>query len=239
MCCLGSLMLNMPSWLVREKKRMSRIGSSDIASLLGIPNERSSLSLYQNKKGLGSRSGGLHKYARRGIELEPVALKMYADIIEKPLTQDFSDLDVIHAHYDYMGCFLDGLSCCGQFCVEVKCLAEHGNHKRSVQTRSIQDRYYAQIQFQMFCTGRDYIHYFGFCEGKTPSILCTVYRDKEFLNVVEERCHIFWTQCIELQIPPRTSDPRFQFLPELFSNKRLAHICIGNCAQDFVDQSFS
>lgn len=229
-------MLNVLSKSEWEMKRLTRIGSSDVARLLGIPSERSSLALYKTKKGLSVMGGDMHRHARRGIELEPVALTMYASIIGKSLTQDFSDLDIIHQEYAYMGCFLDGVSSCKQFCVEVKCLSEHGNHKKSVQSQSIQDRYYAQIQFQMLCTGRDFIHYFGFCDGSTPSMLCTVYRDEHFLKVVEERCHIFWNLCVKQECPPEGADSRFQFLPELFSKKRLANICIGNHPQDFAKQ---
>lgn len=116
---------------------------------------------------------------QRGIDLEPRACSMYELV---------SGNDVDHvgfcAHDDLMiGCSPDGLIG-DQGGLEIKCPLAH-NHIGYLMDEKCPSKYYPQVQFSMFVTGRSWWDFMSF-HPDYPELIIRVNRDDDFIATLEK-----------------------------------------------------
>lgn len=113
----------------------------------------------------------------RGKELEPLAREAYERATGQEVVQvGFCVLD------DFTGCSPDGLVG-EEGLIEIKCKTSQ-HHFFAVANRWIDPEHKAQMQFQMFVTGRKWCDYVLYCPDfeEHPLYIQTVKRDEEFIE---------------------------------------------------------
>jgi len=176
-------------WL--EFRRM-KVGASEAPIVMGVSPWSTPRKLWRQKMELDPVT--FNSYVmRRGTELEPVARALY----ESGVGVKCPPAVVQHDDHDFMIASLDGLSECGEFCVEIKC----GGEKlfRDCESGIIPDYYECQIQHQLAVTGRDSIDYFVFWNGETSGI--TVGRDDKFIEKMIKKEREFMQSVYEFDCP--------------------------------------
>lgn len=118
---------------------------------------------------------------------------------------DFNDCGLfIHPEHDWLAASPDGVS---DNCVlEIKCpysKRETGNFKSVFE----QHHYYAQVQYEMYCTGKDKAIFFQWslrgCKVERIDI------DLEFINKTLEDLHAFYLQYLnEIKAPQKHLEPK-------------------------------
>jgi len=129
---------------------------------------------------------------KRGIEMENEALEYYK-IVHNTAVKEIAYIE--HPVYSMCGCSPDGLI--GENGgVEIKCLLPD-NHIRVILTDKIDKKYAWQIKWNLFCTGREYWDYFGYCSDLSGDL---AYYEKRFFakdinfNEIEEKLNGFMTK---------------------------------------------
>ena len=117
-------------------------------------------------------------------------------------------------------------SCCGSGCVEVKCpwtaremtiseFAQTGSSFLALQERNYvlkkSHNYYAQVQVQMFCTGRDYCDFVTYTAAKSDNICqIRVEIDSDFVNTMVSKASNFWKKVIFPELVNRKVQMKFK-----------------------------
>lgn len=112
----------------------------------------------------------------RGTELEPIAIKAYEEETYNKVNRvAFVELNT------FVGCSPDGLVGDNGI-IEVKC-PMHTEFLRYADTKEIPIDYVAQMQFNLFVTGRDWCDYIVFHPGFNNSLLIeTIKRDEIMID---------------------------------------------------------
>lgn len=123
-------------------------------------------------------SVALNPAMQRGIDLEYRACRMY-----EFLTGNEVDHVGFCAHDDLMiGCSPDGLMPDGG--LEVKCPLAH-NHIGYLMDEKCPSKYFPQVQFSMFVTGRSWWDFISF-HPDHPELIVRVNRDDDFISKLEK-----------------------------------------------------
>jgi len=116
----------------------------------------------------GQREEGYTNAAmQRGIDLEPLARSAYEVI--QGVTVEEAEF-VIHPDYPDAGASPDGFVG-DDGLIEIKC-PNTAQHVAVIQSGSYDDKYFWQMQMQMWCTGRQWCHFVSF-DDRMPEPLQT------------------------------------------------------------------
>lgn len=127
--------------------RAKGIGSSDIASILGISPWKSAHQLWKEKTGIEKAVDISNQYqVQRGVVNEPRARAIFELIDGK----SFPAALAIHPEFDFMRVSLDGDD--GETVLEIKCPGQ--KTMDDAKLGKIPDYYMCQIQYQMFVAQR-------------------------------------------------------------------------------------
>ena len=123
---------------------------------------------------------------QRGIDLEPSAIGLLADI----LGEDFIDVSKVGfiERTEHIGCSPDGIT--SNNCIaEAKCPNSKIFFTRCI-TRIIDPAYYKQIQHQIFCADANGAYYMNYCVhmGKEYHYLQFVEPDLPMIELIKSRC---------------------------------------------------
>jgi len=123
---------------------------------------------------------------QRGIDLEPSAIGLLADI----LSEDFIDVSKVGfiEHNQHIGCSPDGIT--SNNCIaEAKCPKAEIFFKRCI-TKIIDPNYYKQIQHEIFCADAVGAYYMNYCVhmGREYHYLQFVERDETLISLIKTRC---------------------------------------------------
>lgn len=130
-----------------HKFRAKGIGSSDIASILGISPWKSAHQLWKEKTGLEKAVDISNQYqVQRGVINEPRARAMFELISGR----SFEAKLCVHPRYDFMRVSLDGDD--GETVLEIKCPGQKTMDE--ARAGKVPDYYMCQIQYQMMCAER-------------------------------------------------------------------------------------
>jgi putative phage-type endonuclease len=172
--------------------RRTKITASDAPSILGASPWKSISDLYIEK--LFKIEKEDNPYMARGRYLEPIALEAFEEETGLVMFPAVVESDSI----DWMGASLDGLSIDQKAFVEIKCSGKL-DHAFVVEKRQPPNKYIAQIQHQIFCTGLEFAYYFSFDGDK--GITIEVPRDQEFIEKMIAKEFEFWN-CLRNFTPP-------------------------------------
>jgi len=162
--------------------RRSHIGGSDAPTIMGVSPYKTMKQLW-GEKVLGFEQSD-NPYMQRGRELEPEARKMYEFFTDRCVPPYVME----HPHYKFLSASFDGMSAFGNFAVEIK-IAGKKDHQLALKGK-IPDKYYPQLQHQMFVANLDNMDYFSW-NGDTHAII-NVKRDEEYIIKMLEKEIEFW-----------------------------------------------
>lgn len=176
------------SWL---EWRKTKIMASDAPIITGASKFKTVQELYNEK--IKCYECTPNPYMKRGIDLEPVALKEF----EKETGLIMFPVVGMHDKEDWMAASFDGMTIEEDLIVEIKCPGKK-DHNEAI-LGMIPDKYFPQIQHQIYVSGLDFAYYYSFDGEK--GIVLEVKRDEEFIEKMIAKEKEFW-HCLQALQPP-------------------------------------
>jgi putative phage-type endonuclease len=162
--------------------RRTKITASDSSIILEMsPYKKPDQLLKEKLKGFETVA---NCWMRRGLDLEPIALREF----ERETGLVLFPCVGIHDMIDWMGASFDGMTIEGDAICEIKCPGKK-DHSLALEGR-IPNSYKAQIQHQIFVSGLDFSYYFSF-DGHKGKVI-EVKRDDDFIEIMIEKEREFW-----------------------------------------------
>jgi len=120
----------------------------------------------------------------RGVELEPVARELYAEIMDvRVLEIGFITPDEDTPYAEWVGISPDGVI--KNSLLEIKC-PKARTHLEYIEANKLPSEYRYQVQGQLFVTGFEYCDFMSYSEGMKPFII-RVYPDFELFELFKTR----------------------------------------------------
>ena len=120
----------------------------------------------------------------RGVELEPVARELYAEIMDvRVLEIGFITPDEDTPYAEWVGISPDGVI--KNSLLEIKC-PKARTHLENIEANKLPSEYRYQVQGQLFVTGFEYCDFMSYSEGMKPFII-RVYPDYELFELFKTR----------------------------------------------------
>lgn len=190
--------------------RAKSIGASDAPIICGLSPWKSPLQLWMEKTGKIGQPDNSDNFAiQRGIRLEPVVCAMACLLLDRNFVAK------TFAHHDkrYIMASLDGWDEDHQEALEIKVgnLADHkklvGEMESTPIRRVVPEKYYAQLQQQIYVTDREWTWYASYHtkkgedEARGDMRIVKCYRDDEFLDRYLPIAEAFFHSLISNQPP--------------------------------------
>lgn len=186
---MSALVQGSPEWL---EFRRSRIGASDIPIIMEVSPWKTPYQLWLEK--IGETTNAVNSAMQRGTDMEETARQAF--ILETGIAV-FPDVRISN-EYEWMIASLDGINAEGTVILEIKCPG-HVDHNTAL-AGNVPDKYYPQLQHQMFVTGLDKVHYYSYTPLSTKIIV--VNRDDKYIAKMIKREKEFYDCMIDF-IPPK------------------------------------
>jgi len=168
------------AWLAWRRKHVT---ATDSCVIMNVSPWKTIEQLWEEKvNGIDSQKD--NPAMKRGRDLEEKARHAY-----QKLTGNFVVPEVIeHPEYKFMSASFDGISPFWSFAVELKCpgIVDHDKALRG----EVPEKYYPQLQHQMFVADLKEIYYFSWNESSNA--LIKVKRDQEYIVKMIEAELAFW-----------------------------------------------
>jgi putative phage-type endonuclease len=157
--------------------RKNKITATDAPIIMGVSPWKSRFQLYHEKLS-PTKQLTINDRMQRGTELEPIARDLFN------IQSGFLLVPGIVVR-DWAMASLDGISDDGRTIVEIKCPGEK-DHALALEGK-IPDKYYPQLQHQMYVAGVNSMYYFSF-DG-LDGVYTLVKRDDEYIEkmIIEEK----------------------------------------------------
>lgn len=137
-----------------------------------------------------------NSHMERGVELEPIARSLY-EIKKNVLVNEVGFID--HPVIAMSGASPDGLvGDDGQ--IEIKCPTP-ANHINTVLSGKSPSKYYAQMQWQLACTGRKWCDFISYCPAVGDNLemfIVRVNRDDQYIQILEIEAVKFLSEVDEM-----------------------------------------
>lgn len=167
------------SWLEWRRKMITASDSSIILEM--SPFKKPDQLLNEKLKGFETVA---NCYMRRGLELEPIALRQF----EKETGLTLFPCVGIHDEIEWMGASFDGMTIEGDAIVEIKCPGKK-DHFAAING-IIPQKYKAQLQHQMYVSGVQLMFYYSFDGAK--GVIIEVKPDDDFIEIMIDKEREFW-----------------------------------------------
>jgi len=173
-----------------KAERYGKFTASEIHKLLGVRGLGENGKTYAIEKAIEQLYGEMEENfisfdMQRGIELEPLAFAKFKEL------KGLEFLNVENCGFlklnDDAGASPDGLVS-DNAVLEIKC-PKSTTFFELVATNEIDQKYYAQIQMQMMCTGRKKAYFFNYLihEGTEYHHEIIIERDDKMIELIKER----------------------------------------------------
>ena len=176
--------------------RATGIGSSDIASIVGLNPWRSAHDVWMVKRGLVVEEGNVR--TRMGSRVEACVLDEYREETGAELAQFGT---VRHAENDWMLATPDAFVFGAPRLVEVKCVGWRSAFHWGDEEDAIPDYYRPQVEWQMAVTGAEDAHVAAWIGGSDFRIY-TVRRNAVLADALVEAGRRFWFDHVLTGEPP-------------------------------------
>lgn len=143
-------------------------------------------------------AGYVNAHMERGIELEPEARAAY-EFKYGVVVTEVSFVD--HPSIEMTGASPDGLVG-DDGLIEIKCPTA-ANHIETLMADEAPKKYFAQMQWQMACTGRQWVDFVSYCPslgGKLDLFIKRVPRDDEYISQTEQAVAEFLKEVYNLHM---------------------------------------
>lgn len=167
-----------------KKWRHNGITATDAPIIMGENPWKNSSELL-TKKANPPRDEFINDAMRRGMDLEPIARKVYNEKYSKNVRPVCLQSNT----YDWLKASLDGLSNDGSSVVEIKC--GESVYKSVSNYSKVPEYYYGQLQHVLAITGLKCIDFFCYLPDK-PSLLLRVDSNPSYISRLIEEESKFW-----------------------------------------------
>lgn len=188
-----------PDW---HKWRNEGIGSSEIASIMGMNPYQTAYELWEIKMGL--RDGAfLNAAMQRGNEYEDEAREWAEDSLNLPICPSacFQDNE-----FPFMRASLDGCNLDKDILLEIKVPMEKTFNELCME--EYLNRYICQIQWQMMISGVSKAYFVVYSPEQQLGYTQEIEQDKKFMEKLKESAVIFWRD-YQNGIPPKLCQKDF------------------------------
>lgn len=186
--------------------RAKGIGSSDVATILGLSPYQTPLQLYRVKVGLDEQVVD-NAATYRGRKFEPKARACF----ELSSFKEYEPKLFQSIQYPFMRVSLDGWCDAEREILEIKCpgaetlaLAKEGK---------LPPHYYAQVQYQLFVADGTKAIYFAFDPDSEKGFEVEVLPDEDYLKAAIPQVVEFWMR-VQRKEPPQPTDRDWLAMPE-------------------------
>lgn len=219
---IGSI-LNKQEWLALRK-----IGSSDVAAILGVNPYRSAHRVFLEKVGAFPAFEG-NQTTKWGQRLEAVIADAFSEETGLPIEK----CDYIYSHPthpentstpDYF-CLENGKL----GCVEIK---NTSDHMRSTWEDGIPDSAHVQLMHQLYVTGLSFGYVVGLVGGN-KLFFHRVERDAALIETIENEVMRFWCR-IETKTPPPLAASDGDILKAMFPQATAEEVTLGEHALPYI-----
>lgn len=183
--------------------RMSHVGSSDVAAVMGVSDWQTAFGVWAIRTG---RAPEISKNwaMRRGQRFEPFARRIY----ERETGLTMAPICAQHPEYEFMGVSLDGRNAHARRLLEVK--VPKKEHHRAAKHGRVPEVYVPQCQYQLKVTGDERLDYMSY-NGSTWHIV-TVYPDAAIQAEITKAVCDFWNDYVLTDLPPGMADLDYKAL---------------------------
>lgn len=189
--------------------RIGYIGSSDIASILGISPWKTPYVLYLEKIG---EAPPISKEKEIFFARRKLTEKYILSVAELQIGLKTTNINrrFQHKKYDFLSCEVDAEFFCEKTGkdqnIELKSIGDFVKTDDWGEefTNQIPDYYLTQVMFGIGCSGRDYTKVFGM-KGFDNFRQYEVHRDDELIEMLDRRAIKFWQRVIDRNPPPPTT----------------------------------
>lgn len=181
--------------------RSAGLGSSDAPVIMGVSPWSTPYQLWEEKTGRVKRDKS-NWATQRGVDMEPRARGR----IELDLGMDFPALLFQHPQFPFMRASLDGWNQEHKIVLEIKCPGREDHAKAS--HGEIPEKYYPQLQEQLFVTGGTKAFYYSYAEDENKvgsGFLVEVFPDLPYQKIMFDKMLKFW-KCVCEDIEPEITD---------------------------------
>lgn len=192
----------MPITTKQLEARRKRIGSSDMASILGLSPYQTAYDVWAVKTGRMPNSEG-NDATLAGTRFEPGVLDYAEDILGKLIRNQYRSAKDVP-----IGANIDALVVATGEPVEAKTaglLAPLQEHWGQPDTDEVPDRVIIQAHVHLLCSEQELCHIAAFLGGR-GFVPFRVRRDETIIEVIKETAVKFW-ECVETDTPPDNSLP--------------------------------
>lgn len=192
--------------------RTKGIGSSDVASIVGLNPWRSAHDVWLIKRGLVTEEGNVK--TRMGTRVEACVLEEYVAETGAELAQFGT---VGHPEAEWMLATPDAFVSGSKRLVEVKCVGWRSAFHWGDDEDAIPDYYRPQVEWQMLVTGAEECHVAAWIGGSDFRIY-TVKRNPSLAAALVNACRSFWFDNVVGNTPPAVdgSDGARRMLASLY-----------------------
>lgn len=184
--------------------RKKGLGASDAPIVMGVSPWTTPHQLWEYKTGRAQKPEG-NWATRRGNELEPKARAT----LELTVNMNFPAILCEHPEFSFMRASLDGYNAENKIVLEIKCpgLEDHEKAARG----EIPEKYYPQLQHQLFVTGGEKAFYYSYMEiaNSYTGYLVEVFPDKEYMKTLFKKMCEFW-KCVQEDKEPELTDKDYK-----------------------------
>ncbi len=178
--------------------RKDHIMATDCAIIMDVNPWKDKCKLWREKQGLDEPEP-MNDAMRRGQLLEPEARKLFVENTGIEMEPCVWESD----QYPWMSASLDGISSCGKYILEIKCMSEK-NHKEAIQGL-IKEYYCYQMWHQLICTDAIMVYYLSYRPEFTenPFALTELILDREKKDIILKKEYDFWLRLCNFQEPEK------------------------------------
>ncbi len=186
-----ALSQNSPEWL---EFRKTKIGASDAPIIMEVSPWKTPYQLWEEKIGLKEN---VVNYAMRGTLMEDEARQSF----EQQIGMSMFPMVKVHPEKDWAIASLDGIDIEEKLIVEIKCPGKE-DHMTAMKGE-VPEKYYPQLQHQLFVTGLDMVYYFSYTP--TSSKILEVKREDYYIREMVAKSKKFH-DCVMNFTPPELTE---------------------------------
>jgi putative phage-type endonuclease len=210
-------LLKMPQYEQRTtawyEQRKNAITASDIPTVLGENNYKSSWSLFLDKCNATEKPFVGNEATRWGNHYEDIAIEKYSELRNKKVLS-FGLL--IHRDYPWLGGSPDGITTDG-ILLEVKCPL-----RRKIVHGEVPHHYLSQVLLNLEICDLDVAHFIEFIPGNSDDSyeinIVEVLRDREWFSTNIDKIKEFWDSVIEYRNVGVEKHPKYKNYKERSDN---------------------
>ncbi len=198
-------------WLLNRRKG---IGSSDVASILGVSKFMTLMELYEEKISTDEPEEESNFIMDLGNEVEPKVRDLFNFLKDRNYEVALVQME----SFPFMKASLDGRD--GEHIIEIKLMGKE-DHENALKKGVVPAHYYPQVQHALLCSNAKSCFFASYPYGvykdnrskpldSAHLAIIEVFPDKDYQLQLLEKCNDFWNNNVLKKKPPLPSDKDYK-----------------------------